>query len=75
MLPNMIASSQSCLLTHDFKPNQTKPNHDMTIEKTIQGAWRISDIIGGYLEVRQYFGYSKSEAIRAFIAEHGKGAS
>jgi hypothetical protein len=44
----------------------------MTIEKTIQGAWRISDIIGGYLAVRQYFGYSKSEAIRAFIAEHGK---
>jgi hypothetical protein len=47
----------------------------MTIEKTIQGAWRISDIIGGHLEVRQYFGYSKSEAIRAFIAEHGKGAA
>ena len=51
----------------------TKTNNDMTIEKTIQGAWRISDIIGGYLEVKQYFGYSKSEAIRAFIAEHGKG--
>jgi hypothetical protein len=45
----------------------------MTIERTIQGAWRISDIIGGYLEVKQYFGYSKSEALRAFIAEHGKG--
>jgi hypothetical protein len=45
----------------------------MTIEKTIQGAWRISDIIGGHLEVRQYFGYSKSEAIRAFVTEHGKG--
>jgi hypothetical protein len=45
----------------------------MTIEKTIQGAWRISDIIGGYLEVRQYLGYSKREAIRAFISENGKG--
>ena len=45
----------------------------MTIEKTIQGAWRISDIIGGYLFVRQYFGYSKSEAVRAFVNENGKG--
>jgi hypothetical protein len=52
---------------------QTKQTTNMTIEKTIQGAWRISDIIGGHLEVKQYFGYSKSEAIRAFIAEHGKG--
>ena len=58
--------------SHDFKP-LNKPKTNMTIEKTIQGAWRISDIIGGHLEVRQYFGYSKSEAIRAFIAEHGKG--
>ena len=45
----------------------------MTIEKTMQGAWRITDIIGGYLFVRQYFGYSKSEAVRAFINENGKG--
>jgi hypothetical protein len=61
---------QASNLKSNNKPSQT---NDMTIEKTIQGAWRISDIIGGHLEVKQYFGYSKSEAIRAFIAEHGKG--
>lgn len=38
----------------------------MTIEKTFQGAWKISAIINGYLVTRQYMGYTKKEAIRLF---------
>lgn len=45
----------------------------MTIEKTTQGAWRISDIIGGRLVSRVYFGYGKREAMRQFNLASGKG--
>jgi hypothetical protein len=38
----------------------------MTIERTFQGAWRISGMIDGYLVIRQFFGYTKKEAIAAF---------
>jgi hypothetical protein len=38
----------------------------MTIERTFQGAYKISDIINGYLVTRQYMGYTKREAIQAF---------
>ena len=38
----------------------------MTARKTFQGAWEISDIIDGYLVTRQYFGYTKMEAMNAF---------
>jgi len=38
----------------------------MTTERTIQGAWRVSDVIDGQLETRQYFGYTKREAVEAF---------
>jgi hypothetical protein len=38
----------------------------MTIERTFQGAWRISGMIDGYLVTRQFFGYTKKEAIAAF---------
>jgi hypothetical protein len=41
----------------------------MTIEKTYQGALKISDIIGGQFVSRQYFGYSKREALRLFKDE------
>lgn len=41
----------------------------MTAEKTFQGAWRISDIVNGHLFTRQYFGYTKKEAIAAYKAE------
>ena len=47
----------------------------MSVEKTISGALRISDIIDGRLVSRVYFGYSKREAVRAFIRENGKGAA
>jgi len=38
----------------------------MTIDKNAEGAWRISDIIGGYLVTRRYYGYTKREAIKLF---------
>jgi hypothetical protein len=38
----------------------------MTIERTFQGAWRISDMVDGYIVTRQFFGYTKKEAIAAF---------
>lgn len=41
----------------------------MTIEKTFQGAWRISAIIGNQLVSKQYFGTSKREAIKQFKNE------
>ena len=41
----------------------------MTARKTFQGAWEISAIVGDYLETRQYFGYTKREAMAMFKAE------
>lgn len=38
----------------------------MTIERTFQDAWRISGMIDGYLVTRQFFGYTKKEAVAAF---------
>lgn len=44
----------------------------MTIEKTMQGAWRIAAIVGDILVQRQYFFMTKREAVRAFNAETGR---
>jgi hypothetical protein len=41
----------------------------MIAEKTFQGAWRITDLINGYFVTRQYFGYTKREAMRRFKEE------
>jgi hypothetical protein len=41
----------------------------MSIDKNNEGAWRISDIIGGYLVTRTYYFYTKREAIAKFKAE------
>ena len=41
----------------------------MTIEKNIHGAYVISDIVKGYRVSRQYYGYTKREAVKAFRAE------
>lgn len=42
----------------------------MLIRKTFQGAWEISmDDIHGYSVTRQYFGYTKREAMRLFRAD------
>jgi len=43
----------------------------MTIEKTFQGAWKISTMHNGYLVTMQYFYYTKKEAIAQF-REHLK---
>lgn len=42
----------------------------MSIRKTFQGAFEISDIIDGRLISRQYLGYTKKQAINLFKAEH-----
>ena len=41
----------------------------MTAERNVYGAWVVSDIIGGYLVTRVYYGYSKREALRRFRSE------
>ncbi len=35
-------------------------------EKTFQGAWRISAIVDGYRIEKQYFWFTKKEALNAF---------
>lgn len=42
----------------------------MTCTKNkINGSWVISDIVGGYLVTRTYYGYTKKEAIQMFKNE------
>jgi hypothetical protein len=41
----------------------------MSIRITFQGAIEISDIIDGRFYSRQYFGYTKRQAIRLFKSE------
>lgn len=41
----------------------------MTIERNQEGAYVISDIIGGYLVTKRYYGYTKREAIKRFKEE------
>jgi hypothetical protein len=41
----------------------------VTIDKNNEGAWRISDIIGGYLVTRVYYFYTKREAVSLFKEE------
>lgn len=47
----------------------TQRNSTMTIEKTINGYWRISTMHNNHLFTRIYIGYTKKEAIRAFKEE------
>ena len=42
----------------------------MTAERTIHGAWRITDIIGDCYITEQYFGYTKREAMAIFCDDH-----
>jgi hypothetical protein len=46
-----------------------KGEHMLTVERTFQGAWRVSAIIGDHLETRQFMGYAKQEAVNRFRAE------
>lgn len=41
----------------------------MIIERNAEGAWIISEIIGGLLICRKFYGYTKREAIRLFNTE------
>jgi hypothetical protein len=41
----------------------------MIIERNYQGAWVISDIIGGYRVARSYYGYTKAQAVALFRAD------
>ena len=58
----------SCTIDTMHKASRTVHHQvtPMTIERTFQGAWRISAIIDGYLVTRQFMGYTKREAINAF---------
>jgi hypothetical protein len=42
----------------------------MTVDKNAEGAWRVSDIIGGYLVTKVYYEYTKREAIKRFKEEY-----
>ena len=46
--------------------NRSTKDQAMTIERTFQGAYKISAIVNGYLVSKQYMGYTKREAIQAF---------
>lgn len=47
--------------------------YSLEIERTFQGAWRISAIVDGYLVSKQYIGYTKKEAVSLFKQEHPEG--
>ena len=40
-----------------------------TVERNHEGAWVVSDIIGGYLVVRRFYGYTRREAVQLFRQE------
>lgn len=43
--------------------------YTVTVERTAQGFYRMSTVVGGYLFTRQYGGYSKRDALRDFKAQ------
>lgn len=44
----------------------------MSIEKNYSGAYVISDVVNGYLVTKQYYGYTKREAVALFKKESAK---
>jgi len=42
---------------------------NMIVEKNREGAWVVSDIVGGYWVTRRYYYYTKREAVRLFRQE------
>lgn len=43
---------------------------ERTMERSpVTGAWRVSDIVGGYYMARTYYGYTKREALAMFNRE------
>jgi len=43
----------------------------LTVERTINGFWVVSAIVGDYLETRRYMGYTKAESVAMFKQEFG----
>jgi len=41
----------------------------MLVEKNYEGAWVVSDIVGGYWVSRRYYYYTKREALAKFKRE------
>ena len=41
----------------------------MSIERTDQGSWRVSDVVAGSLVVKHYFYFTKLQAVRKFKRE------
>ena len=41
----------------------------MIINKNVYGAWVISESINGYLVTKQYYYYTKKQAIKRFKSE------
>jgi hypothetical protein len=39
----------------------------------VNGSWKVSDIVGGYLVTRVYMGYTKREALATFKREMREG--
>jgi hypothetical protein len=44
----------------------------VSIEKNYSGAYVISDVVNGYLVTKQYYGYTKREAVALFKKESAK---
>jgi hypothetical protein len=40
-----------------------------SIEKNHHGAWVVSAIVGGYLVSRQFYGYTKKQAVSRFLEQ------
>jgi hypothetical protein len=41
----------------------------MIVDRNYEGAWVVSDIVGGYWVSRRYYGYTKRQALALFRAE------
>jgi len=38
----------------------------VSTRRTFQGAWECSAVVGGYIESRQFMGYTKRESVALF---------
>jgi hypothetical protein len=44
------------------------PSSEITVTRGREGQWVVSAVINGYYESRQFFGYSRREAVSMFRA-------
>ena len=47
--------------------------NELTIDRNSEGAWRVSAVVGGYLETRRYYGHTKATAVYLFLDEMNGG--